>query len=322
VETSWPKLDYSEWKATYETLHRWLQIVGKLRLCKSPWTNHSWNTTFYINSRGLTTSAIPLDDRVLTVDFDFIDHQLIFQDSIGKNFTILLQSESVASFYSRFLEALTVMEVKPTFDPHPNEVSDATAFDEDTIHATYDPLHVHQCFQVLVRAHNVLQDFRSNFVGKSSPVHFYWGSFDLAVTRFSGRRAPEHPGGVPHLSNEVVREAYSHEVMSCGFWPGNELYPQAAFYAYAYPEPQGFSKARITPSEAFYHQDLHEFILPYDSVRTSSDPHSALMKFLDSSYRAAANIGGWDRDILEVSPHLFKLKELSRFSFGDEATIQ
>ncbi len=322
MQTSWPKLDYSEWKATYETLHRWLQIVGKLRLCKSPWTNHSWNTTFYITSRGLTTSAIPLNDRVLTVDFDFIEHQLIFQDSLGKNFSILLQSESVASFYSRFLEALTAMEVEPTFDPHPNEVSDATAFYEDSTHATYDPFHVHQCFQVLVRAHNVLLDFRSNFVGKSSPVHFFWGSFDLAVTRFSGRRAPEHPGGVPHLSNEVVREAYSHEVMSCGFWPGNELYPQAAFYAYAYPEPQGFSKAKINPPEAFYHQDLHEFILPYDYVRTSTDPTSVLMNFLDSSYRAAANIGGWDRDILEVSPHLFKLRELSRFSFGDEATRQ
>lgn len=322
METSWPKLEYLEWKPTYETLHRWLQMAGKLRLCKSPWTNHSWNTTFYITARGLTSSAIPLGERTMTLDFDFIDHQFILQDSLGKNFKIKLQSESVASFYSKFLNVLQQMEVKPTFDPTPNEVVDATPFDQDTTHATYDPSQAYQCFQILVRVHNVLQDFRSNFVGKSSPVHFFWGSFDLAVTRFSGRRAPEHPGGVPHLSNEVVREAYSHEVMSCGFWPGNEQFPEAAFYAYAYPEPDGFSKARVTPSEAFYHQDLREFILSYEVVRTASDPAGVLMSFFESSYRAAANIGGWDRDILEVSPYLLRLKELSRSSFGDGATTQ
>lgn len=320
--TEWPKLEYTTWRSTYETLHRWLQIAGKLRLCKSPWTNHSWNTTFYLTARGLTTSTIPLEERTMTLDFDFFDHELQMLDSRGNRYTITLKNESVASFYSRFQEGLKAMDVEATFEPKPNEVVDAIPFDQDQTHATYDRGAAFQWFQVLVRCHNVLQEFRSNFVGKSSPVHFFWGSFDLAVTRFSGRRAPEHPGGIPHLSDEVVREAYSHEVMSCGFWPGNEMYPHAAFYAYAYPEPVGLNKSRIEPPEAFYHQDLKEFILPYDVIRTSSNPAETIMKFLNSTYRSVANIGNWDRDLLEVSPHLFKLKELSRSSFGGEATRQ
>lgn len=322
MNLTWPTLEYSEWKDTYETLHRWVQIVGKLRLCKSPWCNHSWNSTLYVTSRGLSTSAIPLGQRSLTVDFDFHDHQLIFQDSLGKNFVLLLQNETVASFYERFLEALKIMDVEATFDPSPNEVADGTPFAQDTFHQTYNPLHAHQCFQVLVRVNNVFQEFRTDFVGKSSPVHFFWGSFDLAVTRFSGRRAPEHPGGVPHLSNEVVREAYSHEVMSCGFWPGNEMFPHAAFYSYAYPEPERFSRAKVVPPEAYYHQNLHEFILPYETVRTSLEPAATLMSFLESSYRVAANLGNWDRDMLEVSPYLYRLKERVQFSFDDGATRQ
>lgn len=315
MESAWPKLDYKDWKPTYETLHRWLQIVGKLRMCKSPWTNHSWNTTFYITSRGLTTSAIPMGDFCLTIDFDFLDHNLIMLDSLDRRKIISLHNETVADFYKEFLDALALFEVTPTFDPSPNEVMDAIPFDQDKEHRTYNKTHVENCFQAMVRVHNVLQEFRSEYVGKSSPVHFFWGSFDLAVTRFSGRRAPEHPGGVPHLSDEVVREAYSHEVMSCGFWPGNEIYPHAAFYAYAYPEPDKFSKVRITPSEAFYHNDLHEFILPYESVRTAKNPSAVLMSFLNSAYRAAANLGSWDRDLLEVSPHLLKLKEITSNKF-------
>lgn len=322
INLTWPTLEYSEWKDTYQTLHRWTQIVGKLRLCKSPWCNHSWNTTLYVTSRGLSTSAIPLGQRSLTVDFDFHDHQLIFQDSLGKNFVLLLQNETVASFYERFLEALKIMDVEPSFDPVPNEVEDGIPFAEDTVHRTYNPLHAHEFFQVLVRVNNIFQEFRTDFVGKSSPVHFFWGSFDLAVTRFSGRRAPEHPGGVPHLSNDVVREAYSHEVMSCGFWPGNEMYPHAAFYSYAYPEPDRFSKAKIMPPEAIYNQDLHEFVLPYETVRTSLEPAATLMSFLESSYRAAANLGHWDRDMLEVSPYLYRLKERVQFSFDDIRTEQ
>lgn len=318
----WPKLDYSEWKLTYETLHRWVQIVGKLRLCKTPWINHSWNSTLYLTSRGLTTSPIPLSDRTLSVEFDFIDHKLHLLDSLGKALSIPLRQESVADFYQKFRHALGSLDVTTTFEPTPNELSDATPFEEDRLHRTYDPTHAQACFQVMTRVHNVLQEFRSNYVGKSSPVHFFWGSFDLAVTRFSGRRAPEHPGGVPHLSDEVVREAYSHEVMSCGFWPGNEVYPEAAFYAYAYPEPVGFAKTKIQTPGAFYHADLREFVLPYEAVRTAPDPAKMLLGFCEETYRIAANTGAWDRDMLEVSPHLSRLKELSRSSFSDEAIRQ
>jgi hypothetical protein len=318
----WPKLNYSEWRPTYETLHRWLQIVGKLRLCKSPFSNHSWNTTFYVTSRGLTTSAIPLGDRNLTIDFDFLDHQLIFLDSLGKNFVMLLQNETVASFFERFQEGLRIMDVNPTFDPSPNEVMDATPFSEDQTHSTYNPRQAYECWQVLVRVANIMMEFRSEFMGKSSPVHLFWGSFDLAVTRFSGRRAPKHPGGIPHLSDDVVREAYSHEVMSCGFWPGNEMYPEAAFYAYAYPEPHGFSKAQFQVNEAFYHPDLHEFILPYEALRTSPEPRQVLLDFFNSAYRAASNLGNWDKSNLEMGRELLRMRELNQSSSGAEATRQ
>jgi len=322
MEHSWPVLDYVEWKPTLETLLRWVQIVGKLRLCKTPPTNHSWNTTLYVTSRGLTTSAIPLNERNMTASFDFFNHNLILQDSNGAEEVIELRNESVSDFYQRFMKALEGLNVSVNFDPVPNEVIDAIPFEEDTLHRTYDRIHAHRFWQALVRVDNVLQKFRSNFVGKSSPVHFFWGSFDLAVTRFSGRRAPEHPGGVPHLSDTVVREAYSHEVMSCGFWPGNDIYPHAAFYAYAYPEPGKFSQARIMPPEAFYHTELHEFILPYEDVRKAVDPEATMMSFFESAYRATANLGQWDRDLLEVSPHLLRIKELNLSSFGGEATRQ
>ncbi|MFP5386158.1 MAG: DUF5996 family protein [Bacteriovoracia bacterium] len=322
MEISWPHLDYQEWKPTYETLHRWLQIVGKLRLCKSPWLNHSWHSTFYVTSRGLTTSAIPLGERNLTVEFDFIDHQLIFQDSLGKSLVMVLQNESVASFYERFQDALRFLEVDTTFSPFPNEVSDATPFYEDLHHKNYEQLDAHNCFQALVRIANVFEDFRADFIGKSSPVHFFWGSFDLAVTRFSGRRAPEHPGGVQHLSDEVVREAYSHEVMSCGFWPGNEVYPHAAFYAYAYPEPQDFSKARLYPAEAFYHPELQEFILDYEVVRKSDNPHALLRSFLQSAYETVADLSHWERDVLERSNPLERVRAIAQSSFGDRAIRQ
>lgn len=319
---AWPKLNYQKWKPTYETLHRWFQVVGKLRLCKSPWVNHSWNSALYVTSRGLTTSAIPLGDRSLTVDFDFIGHKVIFQDSHGLSSEMFLQNETVASFYQRFCHTLSMYKVEPTFEKTPNEVMDATPFHQDTTHCTYNPEDAHNLFQVLVRVSNVLLDYRSEFVGKSSPVHFFWGSFDLAVTRFSGLRAPDHPGGVPNLSEEVVREAYSHEVMSCGFWPGNEMYPKAAFYAYAYPEPDDFMNARINPQEAYYHQDLKEFILDYDDVRKARDPVKKLRKFLDSAYTAVAEKAHWDRDILEVSPHLSRIKEITQSSFADKAIRQ
>ncbi len=300
---SWPALDYLEWKPTYETLHRWIQIVGKLRLCKSPWLNHSWHTTFLVTSRGLTTTAIPLGERILTIDFDFLDHQLVFQDSRGAKFEMKLQNESVASFYGRFLDILKMFSVTPSFYQSPNEVMDAIPFEKDFTHCTYDPAHARNAFQVLVRVANVFQDYRADFIGKSSPVHLFWGSFDLAVTRFSGKIAPEHPGGAPHLPDRVAREAYSHEVMSCGFWPGNDMYPKAAFYAYAYPEPEEFSLSRV-PSEAYYHHDLHEFLLDYDLVINNNDPESLIKDFIQSVYFSAADLGHWDREELEHSPYL------------------
>ncbi|MES2526400.1 MAG: DUF5996 family protein [Bdellovibrionota bacterium] len=311
----WPDLNYQSWKPTYETLHRWLQIVGKLRVCKSPWLNHSWNSTFLVTSRGLTTTAIPLDNRILTIDFDFINHDLIFRDSTGRDFVMPLQNETVASFFERFLDALRLFEVTPTFFQGPNEVMDATPFSEDTTHCTYHPLHAHNVFQVLVRVSNVLQDFRADFIGKSSPVHFFWGSFDLAVTRFSGKAAPAHPGGVPHLPDRVVREAYSHELMSCGFWPGNDMYPQPALYAYAYPEPEGFADISV-PSEAFYHRDLHEFILDYDLVRASDDPAGLIKRFVQSVYLGTADLGGWNRNALESSKYLDEVRDIQSKTEG------
>jgi hypothetical protein len=263
-----------------------------------------------------------MGDYNLTVDFDFFDHKVMFQDSRGRKAEIPLLKESVASFYRQFMDTLAILEIETHFTPKPNELMDDIPFAEDEIHSSYSRIEVYRCFQALVRINNVFQEFRTNFVGKSSPVHFFWGSFDLAVTRFSGKLAPDHPGGIPHISDAVVREAYSHEVMSCGFWPGNEMYPHAAFYAYAYPEPNGFSKAKITPPEAFYHKDLHEFVLPYETVRTSIDPAGTLMSFMDSCYRAAANLGYWERETLEVGPHLAKLKNLNRSFFGGEAIRQ
>lgn len=319
---TWPNLNYHDWKDTYETLHRWLQIVGKLRLCKSPLLNHSWSSTLYVSSRGFTTGPIPLGDRSLTIEFDFLDHLLVFQDSQNRNYAFQLHDEAVSNFYHHFNEALEVMHVKPTFEPVPNELNDCLPFAEDQIHKTYVPEQAYNAWQVFVRVNNVFEEYRSKFLGKSSPVHLFWGAFDLAVTRFSGRRAPEHPGGVPFLSNEVAKEAYSHEVMSCGFWPGNEMYPKAAFYCYAYPEPKQFSKFKISPGEAFYHPDLKEFILPYEAVQGSIDPAGAIMSFMESSYKAAANSGDWDRDILEVSSHLHKLREINQSSFADEAIRQ
>lgn len=316
----WPELDYKDWKPTYETLHRWLQIVGKLRLCLSPWVNHSWNSTLYLTARGLSTSAIPVRESTFTVELDFIDHRLICQNSGGMTRGFDLGDMSVAQFYEQFMKAISEFEINPSFSPAPNEVEDATPFYKDGKHCTYNKEHAHKCFQALVRVHNVFQEFRAGFVGKSSPVHFFWGSFDLAVTRFSGRPAPEHPGGVPHLPDVIAKEAYSQEVMSCGFWPGNEMYPEAAFYAYAYPEPEGFAKGKITPAEAFYHKDLHEFVLPYKAVCAAENPHAVVMSFLNSTYRLAADLARWDRSRLEENKFVPEITD--QFSSDDKARVQ
>lgn len=301
--SNWPQLHYNDWKATYETLHRWLQIAGKVRLSRTPWTNHSWHSTLFLSARGLTTGPIPILNRIATIDFDFIDHKVIFQDSEGRSYYMALMSESVASFYARFLKALEYMQIKAEFDPHPNECMDYISFAEDIVHDTYIPAEAHRCFQVLTRVSNVLQYFRSLYVGKCSPVHFFWGSFDLAVTRFSGRLAPEHPGLAPHISPYVMKEAYSHEVSSCGFWPGNEAYPHPAFYSYCYPVPEAFP-GKVKLKGSFYHPDLSEYILPYEVVQNSADPETLLLDFFQQTYKAAAESGDWDRERLEESPFL------------------
>jgi len=299
--SAWPPLPFDQWRATYETLHMWTQVVGKIRLVQTPWVNHSWHTALYVTPRGLTTSPIPSEERTFQLEFDFVDHRLLIETSRGEVGTVLLASRSVADFYRDLLARLAEVGLEIKIRTTPCEVADAIPFEQDAAHATYNPEHANRFLRALIQADRVLKVFRARFVGKCSPVHFFWGSFDLAVTRFSGRRAPQHPGGIPHLPDWVVREAYSHEVSSCGFWPGNEQLPQAVFYSYAYPEPQGFRAATVRPAGAAYNSSLGEFILPYDAVRHSASPEATLLEFLQSTYEAAADCGAWDRAALERS---------------------
>jgi hypothetical protein len=296
---AWPDLPLEAWSDTCAALHLWMQIVGKVRLANSPWLNHSWHVTLYVTARGLTTSAIPYGARTFEVDFDFIDHRLIVQTSDGRSSSFPLEAQSVARFYRRLLEEMAKLDLDVRISPQPNEIADPIAFDQDQAHRAYDPEYARRFWQVLVQADRVFKQFRARFVGKCSPVHFFWGAPDLAVTRFSGRRAPPHPGGIPNLPDWVTREAYSHEVSSCGFWTGGGPIPYAAFYSYAYPEPAGFAEASVKPAAAFYSTDLREFILPYDVVRQSERPDDTLLEFLQSTYAAAANLGKWDRASLE-----------------------
>ncbi len=295
----WPALPFAEWKDTAVTLHMWTQIVGKVRLCLTPWLNHSWHVTLYLTSRGLTTSPIAHGARLFEIEFDFVEHELLIRSSDGELRTIALQPMSVADFYQQVMAALGQMNLEVTISTVPNEVADAIPFPEDRRHAAYDPEYANRFWRVLLQTDRVFKLFRSRFIGKCSPVHFFWGSFDLAVTRFSGRAAPPHPGGVPHLPNEVAREAYSHEVSSLGFWPGNEQMPQAIFYSYAYPAPEGFAQARVEPSAASWNNTLREFVLPYDAMRTASNPDELLLNFAQSTYEAAATLAKWDRLALE-----------------------
>lgn len=290
-----------------------MQIIGKVKLSKSPWLNHSWHSTFFLTPRGLTSALIHDGPRAFAVDFDFVDHLLVIQDDRGAEVKLQLMPESVASFYRKVFRAFDGMGIQAHIDPRPNELPDRERFSEDVIHCSYDPEFSSRFWQAMLRTHQVMQEFRSRYVGKVSPIHFFWGSMDLAITRFSGRRAPQHPGGVLNLPDLVTREAYSHEVSSCGFWPGNDLVPYPAFYSYAYPIPAGFESARIRPNGAIYHETLREFLLPYDLVRASADPAATLLDFFQSTYDAAANLGGWDRVSLEESPFL-KLLQLSRAS--------
>jgi hypothetical protein len=298
-QTPWPALPYAAWKDTCDTLHLWLQVVGKVRLKLTPWMNHSWNATFYVEPRGLTTSPIPGGGGSFDMTFDFLDQALLLRDDRGAVRRLPLQAESVASFHARVMAALRDLGVEVRIDRMPNEVPDPVRFDLDTAPRTYDPGQALDYWRVLVRCDQVFKRFRTAFLGKSSPVHLFWGSMDLAVTRFSGRRAPLHPGGVPGLPDAVTREAYSHEVSSAGFWPGGGGMDEAAFYAYAYPAPAGFAEAEVRPAAARFDAGMGEFILPYDAVRTAPDPDAALLDFLQSTYVAAADAGGWDRSAVE-----------------------
>jgi hypothetical protein len=294
----WPALPLSEWKDTYETLHRWTQIVGKIRLTLTPPVNHWWNITLYITPRGLTTSAMYYKGRYLQIDFDFIDHLLLIQTTDYSTKSIALRPRSVADFYQETMAALESLEMPVTIWTTPVEVQDRTPFELDQKHASYDPEYAQRVWRILAEASRILTEFRCRFIGKVSPVHFFWGAFDLAVTRFSGRTAPSHPGA-PNMARFVAVEAYSHEVSSCGFWPGGGPVNEPAFYAYAYPEPQGFKDYTIQPKEAFYHTEMGEFLLPYDVVRNSKSPDEVLLSFLQSTYEAAAICAKWDRHALE-----------------------
>jgi hypothetical protein len=295
----WPGLALEAWNETYATLHLWTQIVGKIRLTQSPWINHGWSITFYVTPRGLTTSAIPYGTRTFQIDFDFIDHQLLIRCGDGRVGTVALRPQSVASFYRQVWSELDRLGLRVEIYPKPNEVEDPIPFDRDERHASYDSEYANRFWRVLAQSDRVFKQFRARFIGKCSPVHFFWGGPDLAVTRFSGRRAPEHPGGVPHLPDAVTREAYSHEVSSCGFWPGGGPIPYPAFYSYAYPEPEGFSESVVKPDAGFYSRELKEFILPYDAVRLAESPDDSLLEFFQTTYEAAANLGRWDRKELE-----------------------
>lgn len=300
LNATWPELPFAAWKDTAATLQLWTQIVGKIRLTLTPWLNHSWHVTLYVNARGLTTGPIPYEGLTFQIDFDFIDHVLWVRTSDGHFRQLMLRPMSVAEFYADLMIALKELGLNVTIKTMPCELADCVPFEQDTVHASYDADAVNRFWRVLLAANHVFSSFRTGFLGKSSPVHFFWGSFDLAVTRFSGRTAPRHPGGVPHLPNAVAAEAYSHEVSSAGFWPGSPGpvdYP--AFYSYAYPAPEGFASAKVKPDAAFFSKELGEFILPYDAVRTARDPDGALMDFLQSTYVAAADLAKWDRKALE-----------------------
>ena len=298
-QTAWPELPLAAWSDTYKTLHLWLQIVGKVRLAGSAWINHSWHVTLYVTARGLTTSPIAVDTQTFQIDFDFVDHRLAIQTSDGRVGGFALVPMSVAAFHARLMKAFRKLDIHLSIHPLPNEIENPIRFDQDEEHRAYDAEYANRFWRVLVQADRVFKHFRARFIGKVSPVHFFWGAPDLAVTRFSGRRAPSHPGGIPHLPDWVTREAYSHEVSSCGFWPGGGAISYPAFYSYAYPEPAGFAQASVKPASAFYSHDLHEFVLPYDTVRQSQWPDDTLLEFLQTTYEAAADLARWDRPSLE-----------------------
>jgi hypothetical protein len=295
-EQPWPELPLEAWQDTYATLHMWTQIVGKVRLALSPRVNQWWEVALYVSARGLTTSPIPYQDGIFEVQFDFIAHTLTILTSWNSSKTIALKPQSVADFYAEFMSAFGSLDIEVKIWPMPVEVPNPVRFDSDTQHHSYDPEYAHRFWRILVSCDTVFKEFRARFLGKDSPVHFFWGSFDFCVTRFSGRRAPERAGADP-----VTREAYSHEVISAGFWPGGGEVKGAAFYAYAAPEPPGFADQKVKPAAAFYHPQMKEFLLMYDDVRRAASPREALLDFLQSTYEAGANLAHWNRKELERS---------------------
>lgn len=297
---SWPALELHEWIQTRDTLHLWLQVVGKVRLSLTPPINHSWHATLYVTARGLTTSPIPHGEREFQIDLDFIDHRLVINASDGSRGGFSLEPQSVAAFYKHLMEELRRLDLGTSIVARPNELPDPILpFARDQVHRHYDRDAVNRFWQILVQAERVMREFRVRFIGKCSPIHLFWGAMDLAVTRFSGRPAPVHPGGIPNLPDRITREAYSHEVSSCGFWSGTPPVDYPAFYAYAYPQPAGFAEAAVRPAAAFFSKDFGEFVLPYAAVREAADPDATLLEFLQSTYDAAADLGKWDRAALE-----------------------
>jgi uncharacterized protein DUF5996 len=297
--TSWPELPLDAWSDSCETLHRWTQIVGKVRMALTPLVNHWWNVTLDVTARGLSTSAIPYDGGSFEIEFDFVAHRLIVRASDGRVESLALMPMAVADFHAELMRRLQHLGIAVHIWTMPSEIEDAVPFDEDRLHAQYDPIYVERFWRALMQADRVMSAFRARFLGKASPVHFFWGSFDLAVTRFSGRTAPPLTKGAPHVASWVMAEAYSHEVSSCGFWPGNGGYGRAAFYVYAYPEPPRYGETQLRTAEAFYDRGLGQFILPYDAVRNARDGDALLLGFLQETYAAAADQGGWDRQALE-----------------------
>ncbi|HEY1259578.1 MAG TPA: DUF5996 family protein [Stellaceae bacterium] len=296
---AWPALPFAAWRDTCTTLHMWTQVVGKIRLAQAPPVNHWWQVPLYVTSRGLTTSPMPYSTRTFQIDFDFIAHRLAIQTSDGRIDGFALQPQAVADFYQEVRDRLRALGLDIAIWTTPVEVAEPVRFEEDRKHSAYDPDYANRFWRVLVQADRVFTAFRGGFIGKASPVHFFWGSFDLAVTRFSGRRAPPHPGA-PNIADRVTREAYSHEVSSCGFWPGGAGLEQPIFYSYAYPQPLGFAEASVRPAPATYNRQFGEFVLPYDTVRTAAAPDAMLHEFLQTTYDAAAELGQWDRAALEL----------------------
>lgn len=302
MSTRWPVLPADQWADTLETLHLWTQVVGKIRMARGPWVNHSWGVTLYVISRGLTTGLVPYGEEAFEIRFDFIDHELVIETSTGAREVVELRDRTVADFHGAVLERMARSGMPVSIHPMPSEIADAIRLDEDTVHRTYDPEHARLMWRAWLGSERVMAAFRASYVGKSSPVHLYWGGFDLAVYRFSGRTAPPHPGGAPNFPIDVAQEAYSHELTGAGFWLGVRALPTPLYFAYTYPAPDGIAEAGVRPAAAGWDEKSGFFALPYEAVRSADDPDAALMAFLESSHAAGADLAGWDRDALEFAP--------------------